>query len=547
MSPPVNTKQDTPRARASISPAWTTNYTQYDPFSATRHGFNNPQSLCYRNSALVTYLHTPALLNWFQYHSLHHDCGQKLRCPLFAFQNLIVSYWFGNNPQHEICLDHFWNILLETTWNPAVRKIDIYHDHQDVLEFMEAFIALFYDHLSLDEHTELDCIFKTTTNKYYACKNCSHTEPLSQDTCTFLTGRFPSGAPNQTTTIEDAIIEGFQDSTISDGSRKCPRCKDGSLSLRDRIKDLPEILFVQINRQDLFGEKLKYPIFYEEELIIPDQIRGHDLNDVGKIWYELYAINLHVGDEITKGHYTCAVKGPNGKWTRLDDNRKLEELTFSQLQSYKHSEESYIFAYRRLPLQGDFKVGVKELASTPAVCDMNPVDSNPSDSQSLQPDSQNSQPDFQASQSDSDSSQSDGGVRLEEIIELDGRNIDWTVNHDLHLDKGILLSQFKPRTKTQRANIRLVLTSKETGEILEGEGYISLKLRGTQTKPRAKTPTVAKTPSSTNPNTASGKEVKPRGITKRAPKKARTKKTISPSPPYVQPGVRRSNRNRTKK
>ncbi|KAI9923689.1 hypothetical protein MW887_008422 [Aspergillus wentii] len=479
MSPPVNTKQDTPRARASISPAWTTNYTQYDPFSATRHGFNNPQSLCYRNSALVTYLHTPALLNWFQYHSLHHDCGQKLRCPLFAFQNLIVSYWFGNNPQHEICLDHFWNILLETTWNPAVRKIDIYHDHQDVLEFMEAFIALFYDHLSLDE--------------------------------------------------------------------KCPRCKDGSLSLRDRIKDLPEILFVQINRQDLFGEKLKYPIFYEEELIIPDQIRGHDLNDVGKIWYELYAINLHVGDEITKGHYTCAVKGPNGKWTRLDDNRKLEELTFSQLQSYKHSEESYIFAYRRLPLQGDFKVGVKELASTPAVCDMNPVDSNPSDSQSLQPDSQNSQPDFQASQSDSDSSQSDGGVRLEEIIELDGRNIDWTVNHDLHLDKGILLSQFKPRTKTQRANIRLVLTSKETGEILEGEGYISLKLRGTQTKPRAKTPTVAKTPSSTNPNTASGKEVKPRGITKRAPKKARTKKTISPSPPYVQPGVRRSNRNRTKK
>lgn len=41
----------------------------------------------------------------------------------------------------------------------------------------------------------------------------------------------------------------------------------------------------------------------------------------GAQMYELFAVLVHAGHSVHSGHYYCFVRGPNGIWHHMDDNR----------------------------------------------------------------------------------------------------------------------------------------------------------------------------------------------------------------------------------
>ncbi|KAH8422969.1 uncharacterized protein LDX57_000725 [Aspergillus melleus] len=277
--------------------------------------------------------------------------------------------------------------------------------------------------------------------------------------------------------------------------------------------------------------------------------------------YELYTIIFHDGPSIKSGHYTAAVRAPNGQWMLMDDDaeaqpmQSLETLMNMGSGDEKHTATAYLLAYRRLPLggesapaedqaaavgdnskqeqvQGDDTSGPSEEVSdqTQAIPLEEPSPTDPAvDPAVLVPDSEIApsspkSPSPVGSRTSRPSSPVRPGVTMDGTITLDGREVEWTIQQQLPMpsDAGPLI-KLKPRAKVQRANIRLTLTSGE--EVLEGEVTISLKpaASNAQTQKPAKTPktmnTKAKKTAKTagqkkKKATASGKQAKPEGVKK---------------------------------
>jgi hypothetical protein len=121
----------------------------------------------------------------------------------------------------------------------------------------------------------------------------------------------------------------------------CPKCNDKSFSLTK----LPEMLVVQVNRLKEDGVTK-----IEDQITLEDLVIDKEFNVATPVNYELTSVILHhrEGDSEKGGHYTILAKDPEGTWHELNDDKTTEE----DLEDWKErSRDSYVFAYRRLPLQ----------------------------------------------------------------------------------------------------------------------------------------------------------------------------------------------------
>jgi len=295
-------------------------------------------------------------------------------------------------------------------------------------------------------HADLDNLFKVIKVEYNACGICQHVGTSAKTSSLILPGSCPS---NRTfITVEDAIKEVFTNSITA---ARCERCQKTGYRT-DWFASSPENLFVQFHRGET--QKTNTQIQLKNRLIIPKGCVFEELQDKGKFEYELYGVVFHKGTS-SQGHYTIAVRGPNGVWTEIDDTKSysLDETKF--LSSPQNRRDAYLLAYQRVRERDKIE------QSKPSYPPKNPPSAPPLEVHAAKPV-------FEEKLSHVRPANNGNRIKLEQTIRLEGSTMAWA--HILTLDhfEG---TQFE--TKDQ--NIELVLKfTLPTGEIVEGSGSMSL-------------------------------------------------------------------------
>ncbi|KAL2787843.1 hypothetical protein BJX66DRAFT_271351 [Aspergillus keveii] len=488
--------------RTSVSSKWGPSYS-----STQTRAFKNPGRLSYRNAALITLLHSPLLLNWIEeVHPARHSCGTTNMSLLCAMHHLIGFYWFGDMQRgtHEICMVRVWNKLLETTWTDV--NPDKGHDIKD-------FLGAFFEQLTMemkidaDKYWELQRIVRVCLKTHLVCKECGIETPAGDERL-YLRASFPeiNGQPPWYD-VTEAIQHNLEQATLPWACDKCLRSNkhngstEPTLSTK-HIEKLPQILFVDVAYYGHRGQ-LNGRLKVDDTLVISNELRYPGSPNEGAIRYELYSIIFHK-KAATDDEYTSAVKGPGGKWAHVKTEFITDELTLDKLLDTADAQQlARILAYRRIPLNG--------MPSRPAVPKV------PIQTAAIAPMPRQDQPSTPIAQVAGGS-----GVALEQVINLrDG--IEWTVKQHLPLPVGVdRLLDLKGKARTQHAKFRLTFTSPETGEVLEGEAYISL----TQKNKR-------KANVRDGPPKKRGRPLGSKTGTGIAKKKAEPKRAKTPDPPIV--------------
>jgi ubiquitin C-terminal hydrolase len=523
---PVSTHEPITHTQPSLTPqtlpfytGWRNYYQAFDPV-----GIFNPLNLCYRNVILQLLLHTPLLLNFVELNCVPgHTCVEPATlCTFCVLKAFIDAYWTEsrNDEAFTRALDALWEKLLVSFWASAVEDLN---EQQDAREFLERTLAQF--HIE-SMYVDVSASFQIVTNKHFQCRTCNATRRAdSLDQQYFLIADFPTDG--RRCTIDDAILPGMHNALV----HRCPRCNaDTEHTMVDKIVQLPEVLLVQVNRfamQQDDQTKVQKSLQIDEHLAVSDAIRDADAPDHDPAAYELYAVVFHRGVSIYKGHYTAAVKSPDGRWALLDDDSDVVYRdSLDDLKAYKRTFErqAYILAYRRLPLSAEpapshRPYATKSIANLPA-----PTDSD-GDTTLIDEPSDDSR---SSTSIDRDALPVAGGVHLLETIAFDGHDVDWIVSQQLLLppEAGPLIN-LPPRAKVQRAKVRIVMTSRENGDVLEGEVTISLRPQRQDVPDASVVVTTERTPLI--------KRLRPRGKPQAKPAKTmntkgKSKKTKAESP-----------------
>ena len=137
--------------------------------------------------------------------------------------------------------------------------------------------------------------------------------------------------------IEDAVNEEKETEKIQ---CYCEKCGENNPSHKTmKIKELPEMLIVQIRRFDLVrhGLYIKNP----KEVPIPHTLKV-DNGESGRNQYELVSFINHTGTT-EGGHYTACCKDSVGESWYLFDDSKVEQITRLD----KREKGAYILFYKR--------------------------------------------------------------------------------------------------------------------------------------------------------------------------------------------------------
>ncbi|KMK59899.1 Ubiquitin carboxyl-terminal hydrolase [Aspergillus fumigatus Z5] len=491
----------------AVSAAW--KHVSLKPTLPTR-GFenNNGLNLCYRNAALMLFLHTPQFLSWCEKY-LGQSTSKSVPDVVRKLYDMFIAYWQCPN-RHEQALESLWIELQSPKYGQLCWQITLGQQH-DTFEMLENMISLLQRHTSQPYNDELMDLMTVALSGCRVCKTCKQKDSTAGDRVRYLSANLPSSM--NATPTEEAIISGMKSETLA-GCKTCAT-KQTPHEIQTQIVFPSEILIVQVNRYKKSG-KLRDEIEVQGELAIPDSLLDDSVKGQGKIAYELYAILFHIGVDSKSGHYTAAVKGPSGEWVMTNDSRVIFTQTLEKSMSSPGAgkENVYILAYRRLETQSNSADSNTGLSA--AVTSSNPK-------ASITGQSVTSSGHSNAGSSNEPGSRKGsvkGGVQMKGIIELEGRPIQWTINQQLLLDpgKGALVA-LGPRARTQRATLQLTLTSEDTGEILGGQVTTSLKPWGVQKPKRGPSKTADTKDSSAGTkkaaDTVSGKAAKPKGVTKK--------------------------------
>lgn len=259
-------------------------------------------------------------------------------------------------------------------------------------------------------------------------------------------------------TVEDAIKEVFTNSITA---ARCERCQKTGYRT-DWFASSPENLFVQFHRGET--QKTNTQVQLKNRLVIPEGCVFEELQDKGKLEYELYGVVFHKGTS-SQGHYTIAVRGPNEVWTEIDDTKSysLDETKF--LASPQNRRDAYLLAYQRV--RGRDKIE----QSKPPYPPNNPPSAPPLDVHAAKPVSEEEL-------SHVGPANNGNQIKLEQTIRPEGSTMAWA--HILNLDH-FVRTQFE--TKDQNIELGMKFTL-PTGESVEGSGSISLTLSGSRKRAR---------------------------------------------------------------
>jgi len=108
---------------------------------------------------------------------------------------------------------------------------------------------------------------------------------------------------------------------MGDNAYKCPKTSTYVKAVkRITIDRAPNVLTLQLKRFEFggFGHKISKKVDFETELNLAPFVMK---NNSSTMMYDLYAVLVHAGHSVHSGHYYCFVRGPNGMWHAMDDNR----------------------------------------------------------------------------------------------------------------------------------------------------------------------------------------------------------------------------------
>jgi ubiquitin C-terminal hydrolase len=123
---------------------------------------------------------------------------------------------------------------------------------------------------------------------------------------------------------------------------KCPKCKEKiQLKSISKFVKIPEIFIFTLER---FLVRNKVPIEPDEFIYIYDLI-DESCSDIkqDQCYYELFAINIRKGKDLSFGHEICQIKQKN-KWYTIDDEDFYERQR-------EFNEYSYGLFYRKIQIE----------------------------------------------------------------------------------------------------------------------------------------------------------------------------------------------------
>ncbi|EAW07983.1 ubiquitin carboxyl-terminal hydrolase [Aspergillus clavatus NRRL 1] len=427
------------------------------------------------------------------------------------------GYWIDvSNRQYHASMNRFWKCLCDPKFKP---------DHWDKVPGRQEDAP----ELTAKSVNDLEALFTVELDQVLICSICQRKESIPADGGKFLVVDLPSRVGSVT------INEAIELSMKSKIPRYCDTCNAQTTQIVQKsILIPPEMLFIQVNRYTAQG-KLQNELDIEEELVFPDTLI-HDIAKTNEeLRYELYGVIFHKGSVKSFGHYTAAIKAPSDEWALVNDEQVKFPLTLAQSMSSPEGgkKDAYILAYRRLPLQGSpekFIVNQKKADTNtgPSASASIPLARTPSPGRTR---SWTGSPNL----SSPGKGLRNGGVTMVETIQLDGRDIKWTIKQQLNLSVNAGgLVKLKPRAKTQRATLTLTLISEATGEILEGNANISFKPRIIREDRIASPASMnTRTPSpgtKQTTNEVSRKAAKPQGVKKKTIEGRRLGSNEQPAP-----------------
>ena len=121
---------------------------------------------------------------------------------------------------------------------------------------------------------------------------------------------------------------------------KCPKCNIKlHLNSVSKFVKLPEIFIFTLER---FLVRNKVPIEPDEYINMYDFIDDACDIDKNQCFYELFAINIRKGKDLSFGHEICQIK-QKGKWYTIDDGDFYERQR-------EYNEYSYGLFYRKIQI-----------------------------------------------------------------------------------------------------------------------------------------------------------------------------------------------------
>lgn len=306
--------------------AWVQTMVKHTNVPAPLAGLTNLGNSCFMNSVFQCLAYSPGL-PFFAEH-----------IPNLVYDRLIDRDFF---------LHHFGELVKEMKTAKSTSPDVFFHNlsricpgmqngyQQDAHEFLIALLNLFDSECSQAFSVKHGCydtavhaLFGIILTGKRTCQTCQHVVGVSSRLLDVAL-QLDSG------TIEECFAS-FMKSQINE--HVCDNCGEKSIFHEElTISRAPEILVVTMMRFASNGSKIERVVDFGLELDLGPFCENKD----GSV-FELFAVIVHNGHQMHKGHFMCYVMCTNGIWYSADDSRVAKVSTNSVLMS-----RPYILFYKR--------------------------------------------------------------------------------------------------------------------------------------------------------------------------------------------------------
>ncbi|KAI9716548.1 MAG: hypothetical protein M1812_005279 [Candelaria pacifica] len=295
--------------------------------------------LCYRHSGLQAFLHVPKFVNWLEQEHMAADCAID-NCLACALRDLCEVYWLENPPPA---------ISQKTAIRKALERIDkLAHllrwydedrrpnQHQDAEEYFRWILTTIADQLPPVASSTLSSLFIIHVDSTIKCRQrkCNH-HSTTPDTQLNLQTNIPPPPTNkkQAPRLTDYITSSLHE-TITD--LRCSSCSNTATKPRIyTLTSAPPILILQqkrfsINPQNGTTSKLTHRVTFSEWLDLTSHSPSSSTSPREQILYRLTSVVSHAGS-LTHGHYKTVAKGPDHKWSEINDDFVRGKVGFKEV------------------------------------------------------------------------------------------------------------------------------------------------------------------------------------------------------------------------